>query len=287
MSKGRCDRCKSIDTCPVCGSRVETFNHVGVRAVNSKSSTIWHYAVPCLHRVEIQQFGAKKQGTGKLAVYNGGPLWKAGYQWFNVFWGSYWNGNADIGRINGATADIEAANSYSGGLSEYNVGIGLLGGSVVIPKDSPATVSESDIDPAISSWIASKQIPNLGLIGAYNIFLAPGVTATLGSDKSCVTFCDYHDSINGNVGPFFTLEPFPCQSGCNQCSSSSFDTLTQGLSEEMVELKTDMNPGTGWVISNEEICDYCDANFVCNKISTGENVNAWYSNKNGKCWVPK
>ncbi|MCW6158521.1 MAG: hypothetical protein LVQ63_03430 [Thermoplasmatales archaeon] len=67
---------------------------------------------------------------------------------------------------------------------------------------------ESDIDSAISSWIASKQTPNLGLICAYNIFLAPGVTVTLGSDKSCVTFCYYHDSINWNEGPFFTFEPF-------------------------------------------------------------------------------
>jgi len=59
----------------------------------------------------------------------------------------------------------------------------------------------------------------------------------------------------------------------------------QGLSEEMVELKTDMDPGTGWVIGNEEICDYCDANFVCNSIATGEYVNSWYDKSKNACWI--
>jgi len=53
----------------------------------------------------------------------------------------------------------------------------------------------------------------------------------------------------------------------------------------MVELKTDMDPGTGWVIGNEEICDYCDANFVCNKIATGEYVNSWYDKSKNACWT--
>jgi len=60
--------------------------------------------------------------------------------------------------------------------------------------------------------------------------------------------------------------------------------LTQGLSEEMVELKTDMIPGTGWVIGNLELCDYCDAKFVCNRISGGEYVNSWYDKSKKACW---
>ena len=73
---------------------------------------------------------------------------------------------------------------------------------------------------------------------------------------------------------------------CNQCTTNDFDTLTQGLSEEMVELATDMNPGTGWVIGHEEVCDYCDTNFVCHQISTGEYVNAWFDNAKATCWTP-
>ena len=95
--------------------------------------------------------------------------------------------------------------------------------------------------------------------------------------------CDFH---NFDGTHFYTVEPYPCSSGCNQCTSSDFDTLTQGLSEEMVELATDMSPGTGWVIGQEELCDHCDTSFVCHQISTGEYVNAWYSDAKGKCWGP-
>jgi len=109
--------------------------------------------------------------------------------------------------------------------------------------------------------------------------------ATASGDLSCNSFCDYHDSANGPNGPFYTVEPYPCAQGCNQCTQDPFDTLTQGLSEEMVELKTDMDPGTGWVIGNEEICDYCDANFVCNSIATGEYVNSWYDKSKNACWI--
>ncbi len=93
-------------------------------------------------------------------------------------------------------------------------------------------------------------------------------------ERSCSAFCDYHNTVDALNGPFYTVEPYPCSQGCNRCTSDPFDTLTQGLSEEMVELKTDMDPGTGWVIGDEELCDYCDRNFVCNQINSGEYVNS-------------
>ena len=105
------------------------------------------------------------------------------------------------------------------------------------------------------------------------------------ASNAIVHNCDYHDTANGPSGPFYTVEPYPCAQGCNQCTKDPFDTLTQGLSEEMVELKTDMDPGTGWVIGNEEVCDYCDANFVCNRIATGEYVNSWYDKSKNACWI--
>jgi len=188
-------------------------------------------------------------------------------------------------RVETAIAHIESDPSYSVGLSQYNVGIGKIMGPVTIQQDPPAQLSSDQIGKTLMNWISAGTVPNLGTSGAYNIFLPPGVTASLSSDQSCATFCDFHDTVNGPNGPFYTLEPYPCSSGCNQCSNDPFDTLTQGLSEEMVELKTDMDPGTGWVIGNEEICDYCDANFVCNKTSTGEYVNSWYDKTRNACWV--
>lgn len=287
MTESRCAHCKDINYCTECGVKIDSIDHVGVRSSGLKGSSIWHMALPCGHNVTPESAPSQPGAAGaKLAVYNGGPLWKDGYQWMNVFWGSYWTGQKWVEMVDKATEDIEANQSYSGELKQYNVGMGSLKGHVVITQDPPASVSNKDIGGMIVSWVSQGILPDLQGKGAYNIFLPPGVTALLGTQKSCAVFCDYHDTANGNSGPFFTCEPYPCSGGCNQCNTSAFDTLTQGLSEEMVELKTDMNPGTGWVIGNEEVCDYCDTNFVCNQISTGEFVNAWYSDKTGACWTP-
>ncbi len=286
MHPGRCPQCEDIEVCPHCGSKIRNFRHVGVRSTGIAGSSIWHYSEPCGHRISVESRPVAGTLGRALAVYNGGPLWNNGYGWFNIFWGKFWDGQPLVEQVNRVTADIEASVSYSGGLSQYNVGIGKFSGSTVVTSSPSHKVSNIEIGTELAKWIRDGTIPNLGTRGAYNVFLPPGITALLGNDSSCAVFCDYHDTANGDNGPFFTCEPYPCNSGCNQCTSLSLDTLTQGLSEEMVELKTDMNPGTGWTIGTMELCDYCDQNFVCNRISTGEYVNAWYSNATDSCWKP-
>ncbi|MBX8631279.1 MAG: hypothetical protein J9259_01970 [Thermoplasmata archaeon YP2-bin.285] len=291
----RCKSCTGIVSCPVCGSPISSFSHVGVRGnetsfnipvidyklkLGSNPSGIRHYAQPCDHRVITQ-------AASPDLVYNGGPLWGNGYSWINVYWGKFYTteaGKAWVARVDRATSDIETNPSYSGGLRQYNVGMGKLLESITIPAEPPSSMSNSQLKEQILSWINSNEIRDVSNKGAYNLFLPPGMTVTLSSETSCAFFCDYHDTVDAEKGPFYTVEPYPCSSGCNNCTSSEFDTLTMGLSEEMVELKTDMDPGTGWVIGNEELCDYCDAHFVCNRISTGEYVNAWYDRAKDACW---
>jgi hypothetical protein len=286
----RCVVCQNVMNCPVCGEKVDTFNHVGVRGVKGKTeSGVWHWAKPCGHR--ITQFEVKKeQGGGALATYGGGPLWQSGYTWVNIFWGSYWSlGNPGLTfalQIEHFVIDIERDKSYSGGLSEYNVGQStddINFQSTFITDDPPSTIDDSAIQTTLQQWIQAGKVKDVKGKGAYNIFLPPGVTVTLEGSQSCVEFCDYHNNVS-DVGPFYTVIPYPCVVGCNECTQNTIDTLTMGLSEEMTELKTDMVPGTGWVIGNLELCDYCDASYVCNQLSTGEYVNAWYSNAQGKCW---
>jgi hypothetical protein len=279
--KDRCELCSNITACNVCGRSITRFEHIGVRATQGQASGIWHYASPCLHRNQIQ-------ATSANVRYGGGPLWKNGYTWQNVYWGPYFatSGSSSwVQSIEKATRDIESDKTYSAGLSQYSVGIGKLNSPVTI-KMAPATrISDGQIKQALANWISTGAVANLGAKGAYNIFLPPGVTVSLSPlEVSCTVFCDYHGTANGSNGPFYTVEPYPCSKGCNHCTSNPLDTLTQGLSEEMVELKTDMNPGTGWVIGNLELCDYCDAKFVCNKITGGEYVNSWYDKSKNACW---
>ena len=280
-----CEQCKGRRNCSVCGRPVSAFDHVGVRAPSGSklASGIWHVASPCGH---AQMLTAKGTAGGGLAVYNGGPLWKSGYRWQSVYWGTYWQGKNlpfSSAEVDKAVADIEADRSYSGRLSEYDVGQGTVLPGKIAATNPPSAIDDSQIGPQIASWIESGLIPELGQQGAYNIFLSPGTTVTLGGSASCSQFCDFH---NFNGVHFYTVEPYPCTSGCNQCTSNGFDTLTMGLSEEMTELKTDMNPGTGWVIGSEELCDHCDAHFTCRQIAEGEYVNAWYDNAKAACWSP-
>jgi hypothetical protein len=292
----RCEACEKISSCTVCGHRVTGFDHIGVRASKTRQvekgtslgrsrpttgSGIWHFSRPCGHRIS-------SPAVSPRVKYNGGPLWKDGYTWQSIYWGSYFttaSSSSWVKRIETAIRDIESDNAYSGGLSEYNVGIGKIIPHTIIKTNPPTRLSDSQIKQTLTGWINQGTVSNFGSTGAYNIFLPPGVTVTLSPlEASCKIFCDYHNTVNNAKGPFYTVEPYPCSQGCNHCTNDPFDTLTQGLSEEMVELKTDMDPGTGWVIGNEEICDYCDANFVCNRISTGEYVNAWYDKGKNACW---
>ncbi len=287
MRAGKCRSCYQISRCPTCNVSLRGFHHVGVRGGILSSSSIWPIGTPCGHLIPEEELIHEVSGGRVPIVYNGGPLWKAGYQWVNVFWGSFWEGNSWIDTIDRAVVDIESDVSYSGGLKQYGVGVGSLKGHYLITENPPAVVTSEDTGNSILSWIKVSAVPDVGIAGAYNILLPPGVSATLSGSSSCVQFCDYHDSASGSSGPFFTCEPYPCATGCNQCTSDPFDTLTQGLSEEMVELKTDMDPGTGWVIGNEELCDYCDSSYVCNRLPSGEYVNAWYDRSTGSCWMPQ
>lgn len=256
--------------------------------VDRQPSGIWHYAQPCGHRVYLA--AGQPVGQSASVVYNGGPLWKDGYSWQNVYWGSYFStppAASWVQRVDAATSNIEADPGYSGGLREYNVGMGKLAPHVLVGLDPAKQLSDGDVQKALTGWISDGTVNNFGTLGAYNIFLPPGTSVSLSQDVSCSQFCDYHNSVDGANGPFYTVEPYPCSQGCNQCTSNPFDTLTQGLSEEIVELKTDMDPGSGWVIGNEELCDFCDAKFVCNRIGTGEYVNAWYDRNKAACWMGK
>src|SRR5712664_4217582 len=49
----RCEVCRNVSSCNVCGSSISGFEHIGVRAVAGRESGIWHYASPCRHRNQL------------------------------------------------------------------------------------------------------------------------------------------------------------------------------------------------------------------------------------------
>src|SRR2546421_4200623 len=64
--KDRCEACRNISTCNVCGISISGFEHIGVRATSGQESGIWHYASPCRHRNQLR-------ATAANVKYGGGP----------------------------------------------------------------------------------------------------------------------------------------------------------------------------------------------------------------------
>src|SRR2546430_7880390 len=96
----RCDCCRNISKCAICGTSSEGFHHVGVRGTTNRlripvinynvtydaqPSGVWHYSQPCNHRVY-------SAAASSVVKYNGGPLWKDGYTLQNNYWGGYETG---------------------------------------------------------------------------------------------------------------------------------------------------------------------------------------------------
>ncbi len=148
----RCDSCKTLSTCPLCGASATSFRHVGVRGTTSQlripvidydltydrqPSGIWHYSQPCNHRV-------RPVAVSSIVKYNGGPLWQDGYTWQDVYWGTYYTKPSSaqwISRLELAVAHMESDPSYSAGLRQYNVGIGKVIRPVTIQQDPSSPFS--------------------------------------------------------------------------------------------------------------------------------------------------
>src|SRR3989442_15013499 len=130
----RCDSCRNISKCAICGTSSEGFHHVGVRGTTNRlripvinynvtydaqPSGIWHYSQPCNHRVH-------PAATSSIVKYNGGPLWQDGYTWQNIYWGSYYTKPSSsqwMKRLELALTHLKSHPSYSGGLNQYKLGI--------------------------------------------------------------------------------------------------------------------------------------------------------------------
>jgi hypothetical protein len=104
---------------------------------------------------------ATGHGTGSI---KGSLLWRNGYRWFKVFWGTFWNGQPLEDQEKRATSDIESNLFYSGGLGQYKVGIDGVWGSVVVLSSPPHKVFSTDIDTAITGRIR-RDSPRSGLHG--------------------------------------------------------------------------------------------------------------------------
>jgi hypothetical protein len=198
---------------------------------------------------------------GANLTYRGGPLLSA-VEIFTAFWGADWLATEAplLTEINDFF--LYVLNSpLTTELGEYSVpgmtiGHGSLAGTAVITDREPgALVTDAQIQTLIQTEIAKHTMPNATANSLYFTFLPPGTDVDLGGQKSCSTFCGYHDSVGGNI--YYAVMPFP---GCSGCVGGLqvIDAITSAGSHELCEAITDPVPGQGWYDdANGEIGDIC------------------------------
>src|SRR2546428_11009943 len=127
----RCDSCKNIFRCAICGASSESFHHVGVRGTKNRfripvvdynvtydnqPSGIWHYSQSCNHRVH-------PAATSSIVKYNGGPPRRDRYNRQKIFWGGPHTKTSSsplVERAEQAGAHLENHPSDSRGLNQPN-----------------------------------------------------------------------------------------------------------------------------------------------------------------------
>lgn len=225
-------------------------------------------------------------GPAPNLTYRGGPLMTA-VQVFTFFWGKAWQAQPQAGLVQNINQffDFIVTSPLLDQMSEYNVagkkiGHGARIGTATLTAPAPAhAVPDSQIKQLVQREISTnpavpKPTPNL----LYFVYLPPGVAVSQGGGRSCMTFCGYHNEINGQI--FYAVMPYP---GCAGCTGGLgvLDALTSTSSHELCEAITDPIPGQGWYDDhNGEIGDICA--WQTKKVGA-YTVQLEWSNKAGKC----
>ena len=227
---------------------------------------------------------AAAPATPPNLTYRGGPLLTA-VQVFTVFWGSAWqSAQAQLAQQLNQFFGYVLTSTLQDQMAEYNtagskIGHGALAGTRTITTKSPArSIADTRIQAAIQSWITAGTVPPPTPQSLYFVYLPPGVTVSMGGQKSCNAFCGYHQSIGGKI--FYAVMPFP---GCSGCAGGlpTLDALTSTSSHELYEAITDAIPGQGWYDdANGEIGDICA--WQTRKLDRWT-VQLEWSNKAGRC----
>jgi hypothetical protein len=216
-------------------------------------------------------------------TYRGGPLLSS-VEAFLFFWGEAWRGQADLMEKVSGFFDYVVTSPLIDQLSEYNVqdfaiGRGSRTGAIALQSSPPTVVADAEIQAFVREEIASEAaVAEPTANSLYFVFLPTGVTVDLDGASSCLNFCGYHGSIDGEI--FYAVMPYP---ECEGCSGEMpvVDALTVTSSHELCEAITDPIPGQGWYDDmNGEIADICAWQT---KRLGGYAVQLEWSNREGRC----
>jgi len=223
-------------------------------------------------------------------IYRFGPLLEAA-RVITVYWGTEWNDALVSGYPTGLDAFfdyivssplIDQLAEYS--MNGYTIGHGQHDKSVHITDSDPgSSVTDNDIQLMLQNEIQLDNLPPFDQNTLYFVFLPPNTSISMGGGASCLSFCGYHDHINGQI--FYAVMPFPNCPGCLSLGGNNdlFTALTVVASHELCEAITDPIPGQGWYDDTYgEIGDICEEKGNIKQLSN-YTVQLEWSNQQDKC----
>ena len=207
--------------------------------------------------------GAPAAATAQM-TYRGGPLLTS-VQLVTIFWGTAWqNQQTALAQDLNKFFQYIVTSPLIDQLKEYDVtgkSIGhgaFIGSATVTAPDPKHHVSDAALRHMLQQEITSSgKLPAPSPNTLYFVFLPPGVSLSMGGGRSCLSFCGYHDTIQGQI--FYAAMPF---AGCTGCDfgGSVLESTTIVASHELGEAITDAIPGQGWYDDhNGEIGDVCES----------------------------
>jgi hypothetical protein len=225
-------------------------------------------------------------GPPPSLTYRGGPLLTA-VQVFTFFWGATWQAmpQAKLAQQINQFFDYVVTSALIDQMAEYSVpGKGIshgarIGTATLATPPPGRSVTDSALQQFVQHEISTNSaVPKPTPNSLYFVFLPPGVSVSQGGGRSCMTFCGYHNDINGQI--YYAVMPYP---GCAGCSGglAALDALTSTSSHELCEAITDPIPGQGWYDDhNGEIGDICA--WKTRKLGA-YTVQLEWSNRAGRC----
>lgn len=206
-----------------------------------------------------QIFRAEKAAAGGGLKYYGGPV-ISHPKVYAVFWGAQVDPETQskIGPFYQNMLD----STYMDWLSEYNtsltavdgrqgtnqkIGRGSYGGSIMItPINTSTSLSDGDVQAELDAQIAAGKLPKPTDDSLYMIYFPSGVSISIDSQRSCSSFCAYHEgfkSAKAGANVYYGVMPV-CGWGCG-VAGSTFDSLSVVSSHECIEATTDPFPTPG------------------------------------------
>jgi hypothetical protein len=204
-------------------------------------------------------FRAEKADAGGGLKYYGGPV-ISHPKVYAVFWGDQVDQETQtkIGPFFANMLDstyMDWLNEYQTNLTAVDgrhgtnqtIGRGSYAGSITItPINTSSSLSDQDIQAELDAQIASGKLPKPDENSLYMIYFPSGVSIAIDNQRSCSSFCAYHEgfkSAKAGANVYYGVMPV-CGFGCG-VAGSTFDSLSVVSSHECTEATTDPFPTPG------------------------------------------